>query len=104
MGTTLGFLDSSAGKESACNAGEPCSISGLGRSPERGHGNTLQYSCLENPHGQKGLAGCSPRGHKELDTTATKHSTAQIHSGPYGLCVLCALGPMAILALSGQWE
>ena len=33
-----------------------------------GHGNPLQYSCLENPHGQRSLAGCSPRGHKELDT------------------------------------
>ena len=29
------------------------SISGLGRSPGGGHGNPLQYSCLENPHGQR---------------------------------------------------
>ena len=35
-------------KESACNAGDPGSIPGLGRSPE-GNGNPLQYSCLENP-------------------------------------------------------
>ena len=34
-----------------------------------GHGNPLQYSCLENPHGQKSLTGYSPWGHKELDTT-----------------------------------
>ena len=33
------------------------SIPGLGRSPGEGHGNPLQYSCLENPHG---LAGYSP--------------------------------------------
>ena len=34
-----------------------------------GHGNPLQYSCLENPHGQRSLAGCSPWGRKELDMT-----------------------------------
>ena len=32
-------------------------IPGLGRSPEGGHGNPLQYSCWENPHGQRSLAG-----------------------------------------------
>ena len=37
------------GKESAFNAGDVGSIPGLGRSPGRGHGNPLQYSCLENP-------------------------------------------------------
>ena len=41
----------------------------LGRSPGEGHGNPLQDSCLENPHGQRNLVGCSPRGHIESDTT-----------------------------------
>ena len=54
-----------------------CSIPGLGRSPGGGHGNPLQYSCLVNPHGLRSLAGYSPYGHKELDTT--KHSTAHIY-------------------------
>ena len=45
------------------------SISGLGRSPGGGNGNPLQYSCLENPHGQRSLAGYSPWGHKESDMT-----------------------------------
>ena len=36
------------------------SIPGLGRSPGGGHDNPLQYSCLENPHGQRSLAGYSP--------------------------------------------
>ena len=36
------------------------SIPGLGRSPGGGHGNPLQYSCLENPHGQRYQAGYSP--------------------------------------------
>ena len=35
-----------------------------GRSPGGGHVNPLQYSCLENPYGQKSLAGYSPRGHR----------------------------------------
>ena len=48
----LGFPGDSDIKESACIVGDMGSISGLGRSPGRGHGNPLQYSCLENPHGQ----------------------------------------------------
>ena len=38
------------GKESACNTEDLGSTPGLGRSPGGGHGNPLQYSCLENPH------------------------------------------------------
>ena len=45
----MGFLGGSEGKESACNAGNPSSIPGSGRSPGEGNGNPLQYSCLENP-------------------------------------------------------
>ena len=45
------------------------SIPGLGRSPGGGHDNPLQYSSLENPHGQRSLADYGPSGHKELDTT-----------------------------------
>ena len=44
----LGFAGGSDSKESACNAGDPSSVPGLGRSPGKGHGNPLQYSCLEN--------------------------------------------------------
>ena len=55
--------------ESAQNAGDLGSIAGLGRFPGGGYGNPLQYSCLENPHGQRSLLGYSPWGHKELDTT-----------------------------------
>ena len=65
----LGFPDSSAGKEFACNAGDLRLIPGLGRCPGEGRGNPFQYSCLENPHGQRGLAGYSPWGGKESDTT-----------------------------------
>ena len=44
----LGFLCGSAGKESACNAGDLGLIPGLGRSPREGNGYPLQYSGLEN--------------------------------------------------------
>ena len=43
-----GFPGGSDGKESACNVGAPGLIPELGRSPEEGNGNLLQYSCLEN--------------------------------------------------------
>ena len=56
----MGFPGNSAGKESTCNVGDPGSIPGLGRSPVGGHGNPLQYSCLENPQKQRSLTGCSP--------------------------------------------
>ena len=46
-GTVL-FVDSSVGKESACNAGDPGSIPGLGRCPGEGIGYPLQCSGLEN--------------------------------------------------------
>ena len=55
----LGLPGCSDGKESACNAGGLGSIPRLGRSPGEENDNLLQYSCLENPHGQRGLAGYS---------------------------------------------
>ena len=44
----LGFSGGSDSKESACNAGDPGLIPGLGRSPGEGKVYSLQYSCLEN--------------------------------------------------------
>ena len=54
-------------KESAYDAGDLGSIPGLGRSPGAGHDSSFQDSCLENPHGQRSLAGYSPWGCKESD-------------------------------------
>ena len=65
----LGFPGGSDGKESACNAGDLSSIPGLGRSPGGGHDNSLQYSCLEKPHGPRSLVGYSPWGCKQSGTT-----------------------------------
>ena len=42
-------------------------IPGKGRSPRGGQGNPLQYSCLENPHGQRSLMGYGPQSCKESD-------------------------------------
>ena len=58
----MGFLGSSDGKESACNAGDPGSIPESGRSPGKGNGNPFQYSRLENSMD-------SPWGLKESDMT-----------------------------------
>ena len=55
-----GLPGSLAGKEYASNAGDPGSIPGSGRSLGEGIGHPLQYSCLENPHGQRSQAGYSP--------------------------------------------
>ena len=44
-----GFPGGSNGKASACNAGDPGSIPGLGSFPGEGNSNPLQYPCLENP-------------------------------------------------------
>ena len=96
----MDFPGSSAGKESACNEGDPGSIPGSGRSHGKGicyplqyswaslvaqtvknlpamwetwvrpsSREEFQYSSLENPHGQRSLAGYSPWGRKESDIT-----------------------------------
>ena len=56
----MGLPGGSDSEEAACNAGDLGSIPGLGKSPAGGHSNPLQYSCLENPHGQRSLVGYSP--------------------------------------------
>ena len=58
----LDFPGGPYGKESACNEGDLGSIPGLRRSPGGDHGNPLQYSCLESPHGQRSLVAFSPWG------------------------------------------
>ena len=69
----MGFPGGSEDKASACNARDPSSIPGLGRSPGEGNGNPLQYSCLESPMDREAWVGYSPRGLKESDTTEWLH-------------------------------
>ena len=65
----MSFAGGSDDKGSSCNAGDLGAIPGLGRSHGEGNGYPLQYSGLENPHGQRSLAGYSPWGHKEWNMT-----------------------------------
>ena len=70
----LGFPGGSAGKESACNAGDLASISGLGRSSGEGKGYPLQCSCLETPHGQRAWRA-TVHGVTKLDITERLSTT-----------------------------
>ena len=63
-----GFPDSSVGKQSACNAGDPGLVPGLGGFLGGRHGNPFQYSFLKNPMERGAWWTTSPWGHKESDT------------------------------------
>ena len=70
-------------KNPPLNAGDKGDIGlipGLGRFLGGGHGNPLQYSCLENLYGQRSLVGYSPWGRKELDMPE-RLSTAHSYKG-----------------------
>ena len=58
----------SDGKESACNAGDPGPIPGLGRSPREGNGNPFQYSCLEDSMAE------DPGGLQSMESQGVRHS------------------------------
>ena len=79
-------------KESACNAGHLSSIPRLGRSPGRGDDSPLQYSCLENPHGQRSLAGYIPWGCRVRHDWATHTHTERLthtHTHTHTLSIIC---------------
>ena len=89
----MGFPGSSAGKESVCNAGDPGLIPGSGRSPGEEHGNPLQYSCLENPHGPRSLVDYSPWGHRVGQTEPLSTHT-HTHTHTPLKCKLFSRAPM----------
>ena len=82
------FPGGSDSKESVCNTGDLGLIPGLGRSPGGGHGNPLQYSCLENSLGEE-TGGLHFMGSQrvEYDWT-TKHSTEQLTNDLYTIIVV----------------
>ena len=70
-----GFIRGSDGKESACNARDPDSIPGSGRFPWRREWQPTPVSLPGESHGRRSLAGYSPQGRKESDTTEhSKHT------------------------------
>ena len=71
----MGFPDISDVKESACNAGDPGSIPGSGRSPGEGNGNPLQDSCLENPV-DRGLCRATVHGVAQSQTPLSDFHTS----------------------------
>ena len=73
----MSFSGGTNNDEYTCNVRDLGLTSELGRSPGGGHGKPLQYSCLENPHGQRSLAGYSPWGRKESDTTERVSTQAE---------------------------
>ena len=83
-------------KELPANAGDvrdAGSIPGLGRSPRGGHGNALQYSCLENPVDRGAWRATVHGGPKESNMTEHAHSLpleAPSHPSPNPIYVGCA--------------
>ena len=75
------FPGGSDGKASACSAGDPGSIPGLGRSPGEGNGNPTPVLLPGKFHGLRSLVGYSPWGRKELDTIEQLHFTSPSVSG-----------------------
>ena len=87
------------GKNPPASAGDAGSIPGSGRS-HGGHDNPLQYSCLENPHGQRSLEGYSPRVTKVSDRTRRLNNDNS-HSHPLCAC-FCRLVYPSHQRLRGQ--
>ena len=66
---SVGFPGGSVVKNPPASVGDVGLIPGPRRFPGEENGNPLQYSCLENSHGQRNLAGYSPQGHEQLNRT-----------------------------------
>ena len=76
------------GKESTCNAedtGDVGSVPGWGRFPGGGHGNPLQYSCLENPMDRGAWWAIVHGGRKDLDTTDHTHTHSDHYIPPMSI-------------------
>ena len=77
----MGFPGGSDDKASTCNAGDPRSIPGSGRSHGEGNGNSLQYSCLGNSMDGEAWWATVSGGRKESDMTEWLHLMIAILPG-----------------------
>ena len=88
----MGFPGGSVIKNPPTNAGDVGSIPGLGRSPGKGNGNTLQHPCLKKSHGYRSLAGKSPWHRRELSRTQQQNNNNMLpHTIYIFLCLLFLL-------------
>ena len=90
----MGFLDGSAGKESACNAGDTGHVGlipGLGRSPGGGKWQFSPVFLSEKSHGQRCLMGYSPWGRKESDMTGQVCMLGNVHSVGVDKCIMTCI-------------
>ena len=74
------FPGGSDGKESACDAGDPASVPGLGRSSGEGNGYPLQYSYLENSMDRRMWCATAHGVAEELDTSEQLGTLAPTYS------------------------
>ena len=81
------FPGGSDGIESACNVENLGSVLGSGRSPGEGNGYPLQYSCLENTHGQRSLVDYSHGFTKSQTRLSNKHTHTRCPSKHVCVCV-----------------
>ena len=72
-------------KNPLAKAGDMGLIPGLGKSSGGRNGSSIQYSCLLNPMDQRSLAGYSPWGQKESDTTEHAHVSTGLLLADVGL-------------------
>ena len=75
----MGFPGCRDSEESACNSGDPGLIPGLGRFPGGGHGNPLQYFCLENPM-DRGAWQATVHGVPKSQTQLSSATNANTHT------------------------
>ena len=92
----VGLPCSSNGKESACNAGELCSIPGSGRSPGEGNGNPFQYSCLGNLMDRRTWQAFVHGVHKESDMTE-QLPVSPTHTTYIGMHMYCLENFLALI-------
>ena len=79
------------------------SIPGPGRSPGEANGKPLQYSCLENSHGQRSLVGYSPRGCKESDMTERQSTAQQLYNVICYGSISIFKGDTPFIVIMKQW-